>query len=146
MSFFGSETIFPPVQTPLPGITTPQALYAALRGCWCAESCAPRMRDGWSAADPSRGQCSITAFLAQELFGGQVLGVPLPDGNYHCFNLLDNGLAFDLTSEQFHGLPLDYPHAVPQRREAHFARREKYERYLLLKQRLLTAREGSEAR
>ena len=135
MSFYGSETRFPPKETALTGITTPQALYRALLGCWCAETCAPRMRDRWSPEEPSLGQCSVTAFLAQDLFGGEVLGVPLPEGGFHCFNAV-GGLIFDLSSEQFHGAPLDYAHAQPQSRAEHFAKTEKYERYLLLKQRL----------
>ena len=135
MSFYGSEIAFPPRQTGLPGIDTPRALYRALLGCWCAETCAPRMRAGWSPENPTLGQCSVTAFLAQDLFGGEVLGVPLPEGGFHCFNLV-GGLVFDLTSEQFRGAPLDYAHAQPQSRGEHFAKAEKYERYLLLKQRL----------
>ena len=135
MSFYGSETTFPPAETGLPGIATPQDLYRVLLGCWCAESCAPRMRARWSAADPTLGQCSVTAFLAQDLFGGAVLGIPLPEGGFHCFNLVE-GRTFDLSSEQFHGAPLDYAHAQPQSRAEHFAKAEKYERYLLLKQRL----------
>ncbi len=136
MSFYGSETVFPPVETGLAGITTPQALYRALLGCWCAESCAPRMRARWSPENPTLGQCSVTAFLAQDLFGGEVLGIPLPEGGFHCFNVV-GGLVFDLSSEQFRGARLDYAGALPQSRAEHFAKAEKYERYLLLKKRLL---------
>ena len=135
MSFYGSEICFPPVETGLPGVRTPRELYRALLACWCAETCAPRMRADWSPEDPTLGQCSVTAFLAQDLFGGEVWGVPLPEGGFHCFNRL-GGLSFDLTSEQFHGEPLDYSPEHPQRREEHFAAAEKYERYLLLKSRL----------
>ena len=136
MSFYGSEQIFVPVETELPGISSPQTLYRALLACWCAESCAPRMRAGWSEEDPSRGQCSVTAFLAQDLFGGEVYGIPRPDGSFHCYNVV-GGKVFDLSSEQFHGEALDYSHNPLQRREDHFAEPEKYERYLLLRRRLL---------
>ncbi|MBO4419898.1 MAG: hypothetical protein J5789_08770 [Oscillospiraceae bacterium] len=136
MSFFGSELSFSPVETTLPGVTSPQTLYASLLDCWCAETCAPRMRERWSPENPTLGQCSITAFLAQDLFGGIVWGIPLPDGGFHCFNEACGGV-FDLTSEQFGGGILDYADASIQHREDHFAKREKYERYLLLKQRLL---------
>ena len=110
---------------------TPRELYDLLCGCWCADTCAPRMRAEWSASNPTYGQCSITAFLVQDLYGGEVLGIPLGDGSYHCFNVVD-GCLFDLTSEQFGDKVLDYTHAVPQSREQHFAKREKYERYKLL--------------
>ena len=135
MSFYGSDTTFPSLPTVLPGIDTPQQLYRALLSCWCAETCAPRMRQNWSEEDPSLGQCSITAFLAQDLFGGEVYGIPRPDGSFHCYNVVE-GLCFDLTSEQFHGEALDYSDNPPQRREDHFAKTEKYQRYLLLKTRL----------
>lgn len=137
--FFGADTTFSPVQTSLPGITTPQDLYAALLDCWQADICAPRMRQRWSPENPTLGQCSITAFLAQDLFGGRVWGIPLPEGGYHCFNEACGGI-FDLTSEQFGGLRLDYSNPVLQTREAHFSKQEKYERYLLLRKRLESRR------
>ena len=106
-------------------------LYDKLRGIWCAETCAPRLRDGWSPANPTLGQCSITAFLAQDIFGGQVYGICRPDGNYHCYNVVD-GHVFDLTSEQFGGEKLCYEGNPEQSRQVHFAKEEKHQRYLLL--------------
>ena len=111
---------------------TPRDIYDLLLGLWCAKTCAPRMRDSWSEQNPTLGQCSITAFLAQDLFGGEVYGVPLGDGNYHCFNVVGY-CVFDLTSEQFGDKPLDYGSAVPQSREQHFQKVEKRERYELLR-------------
>ena len=113
---------------------TPTQVYDILRRAWCAETCAPRMRGDWNEQNRTLGQCSVTAFLAQDLFGGKVYGVPLGDGNFHCFNVVD-GCAFDLTSEQFGDVLLDYPNAVEQQREKHFGKEEKYQRYLLLKER-----------
>ena len=111
---------------------TPRDLYDQLLGLWCAKTCAPRMRDSWSEQNPTLGQCSITAFLAQDLFGGEVYGVPLGDGNYHCFNVVGY-CVFDLTSEQFGNRALDYGSAVLQSREQHFQKTEKRERYELLR-------------
>ncbi len=143
MSFYGSETHFTPVETQIPGINSPQALYEALLECWCAESCAPRMRESWSPENPTLGQCSVTAFLAQDLFGGRVRGIPLPEGGVHCFNEACGGV-FDLTDGQFGARRLDYSNAALQSRERHFADPEKYQRYLLLWQRLraITEREA----
>ncbi len=135
MSFYGSETYFPPMETGLPGVRTPQELYRALLACYSIETCAPRLRTFWSPENPTLGQCSITSFLAQDLFGGEVWGVSLPEIGYHCFNRV-GGRSFDLTSEQFCGKSLDYTFDHPQSREKHFAAAEKYERYLLLKRRL----------
>ena len=115
---------------------TPRDFYDILTGIWCAETCAPRMRAEWSAQNPTLGQCSITAFAIQDIFGGQVFGVPLGDGNYHCFNVVD-GRAFDLTSEQFGDRKLNYERVREQFREAHFAKEEKRARYDLLRGRLM---------
>lgn len=111
-------------------------LYDALRGVWAADTCAPRMRKDWSPENPTLGQCSITAFLVQDLLGGEVYGVPLGDGNYHCYNVID-GVTFDLTSEQFGDTRLCYESNPPQSRAVHFAKEEKRLRYELLKTRLL---------
>lgn len=119
-----------------PGIDTPQRLYEALSdGLWQADTCAPRLRDGWSEANKTLGQCSITAFLVQDIFGGRVYGILRPGGNYHCYNVVD-GRTFDLTSEQFGGEALDYSGNPEQFREVHFAKEEKRLRYELLKARL----------
>ena len=95
------------VNTGYPGIVRPADMYDILQRCWCAETCAPRMRKDWSEEDRTLGQCSVTSFLAQDLFGGEVIGIPLDDGSFHCFNVVD-GHAFDLTSEQFKGIALEY--------------------------------------
>ena len=70
-----------------------------------------------------------------EIFGGQVSGVPLPEGGVHCYNDV-NGCVFDLTSEQFGDAELCYEGNAEQFREKHFADAEKHARYLLLKERL----------
>lgn len=139
MSFYGADQFFVPVETPLPGITTPRELYAALLECWGPETCAPRMRAQWTVENPTLGQCSVTAFLAQDLFGGRVYGIPLPDGGFHCYNVTQ-GQTFDLTSEQFGSVRLSYADNPIQYREEHFAKQEKYERYLVLKKRLFELR------
>ncbi len=119
---------------------TPRDYYDILTNLWCAETCAPRMRKDWSKENRTLGQCSITAFLMQDLFGGKVYGVPLEDGSYHCFNNV-GGRVFDLTSEQFGGRKLDYTNCPEQFRVIHFARQEKKERYELLKDKLFDFRE-----
>ena len=138
--FYGWEQATVPAQSgDYPGIGTPQQLYDVLAGgIWQADTCAPRLRDGWSEDNRTLGQCSITAFLVQDLFGGQVYGILRPGGNYHCYNVVD-GHVFDLTSEQFGGEVLCYQGNPEQSRQVHFAKEEKYQRYLLLKQRLREA-------
>ena len=58
------------------GIETPVDLYDALSHVWCADTCAPRMRQNWTKENMTLGQCSITAFLAQDIFGGKVYRNP----------------------------------------------------------------------
>ncbi len=113
-------------------IENPRRLYDLLSEIWCEYTCAPRLRAGWSPENKTLGQCSITAFLAQDIFGGKVYGILRPGGNYHCYNAVD-GCVFDLTSEQFGGEKLDYTDNPEQSREIHFAKTEKFERYQYLK-------------
>ena len=115
---------------------TPIDYYDLLSEIWQADTCAPRMRGDWSPENRTLGQCSITAFLMQDQFGGKVYGVPLKGGNYHCFNVVGD-CVFDLTSEQFGGVRLNYTNCPEQFRDVHFAKEEKRQRYELLKARLI---------
>lgn len=114
---------------------TPRDYYDILLGIWCEETCAPRLRKDWSRDNPTLGQCSITAFLMQDIFGGKVYGILRTGGNYHCFNVVGD-CVFDLTSEQFGDESLDYGDCSEQFREIHFAKEEKRLRYEYLKKQL----------
>lgn len=130
--FYGSET-------------APQEildLYDALKASWCIETCSPSFRPRWSKENPSLGQCTITAFIVQDIFGGDVYGIPQPSGGFHCYNCID-GRIFDLASEQFGDAVLCYEGNPLQSREEHFADAGKYERYLLLKKKLEERRNDS---
>ncbi len=118
---------------------TPRDYYDILSDIWCAETCAPRMRKNWSPENKTLGQCSITAFLMQDIYGGKVYGILRPDGNYHCFNDVD-GCVFDLTSEQFGDEHLDYSDCPEQFREVHFAKEEKRQRYEYLREKLCNSK------
>ena len=145
-------------------IKNPRHLYDLLSDIWCADTCAPRMREGWSKENKTLGQCSITAFLAQDIFGGEVYGILRSGGNYHCYNVIGD-CVFDLTSEQFsrsnepkselarefgdcrdeeQNAPngdeiLSYEDNPVQSREVHFAQEEKRLRYEYLKKELKKA-------
>lgn len=142
-------------------IKNPRHLYDLLSEIWCADTCAPRMRADWSKENMTLGQCSITAFLAQDIFGGAVYGILRSGGNYHCYNVVGD-CVFDLTSEQFSrsnkpkseciqkssqcheveqnapdgGEVLSYEDNPVQSREVHFAKEEKRLRYEYLKEEL----------
>ncbi len=117
------------------GIRTPVDLYDALSDIWSAKTCAPRMRADWTPENRTLGQCSITAFLVQDIFGGKVCGILRPGGNYHCYNVIGSR-CFDLTSEQFGGEILVYENNPEQFREIHFAKEEKRLQYEYLKSEL----------
>lgn len=136
--FYGWQTaVSKPINNLYPSIKSPVDLYNALLEIWCEDTCAPRLRSEWSRDNPTKGQCSITAFLAQDIFGGRVYGIPLGNGNFHCYNEAD-GCTFDLTSEQFgeRAKTLVYENNPGQSRETHFAKEEKRQRYEYLRREL----------
>ena len=120
---------------------TPRDYYDLLAGLWCSETCTPRMRGDWSPDNRTLGQCSITAFLMQDIYGGKVYGIPLKDGSFHCFNRIGD-CEFDLTSEQFGDAKLNYAGCPEQFRENHFANEEKRQRYICLKDHLMKRLSG----
>ncbi len=128
--FYGAEVVPEEVR----------ALYRDLMHVWCIETCSPRLRPQWSEENKTLGQCTITSFLVQDLFGGKVYGVPLPEGGFHCFNKVGDCI-FDITSEQFGDADLDYTENYEQLRELQFADAGKRERYELLKKLLREYRE-----
>ena len=126
--FYGWQTAnVKPLGNEYKGIEDPRQLYDALKNIWCEYTCAPRLREEWSPDNITLGQCSITAFLAQDIFGGEVYGILREGGNYHCYNAVGE-YKFDLTSEQFGDEVLDYSTNPVQTREVHFAKQEKKER------------------
>ncbi len=134
--FYGWEKAdVPPATEEYPDIHNLRDLYDRLSEIWCEYTCAPRMRKDWSRQNKTLGQCSITAFLAQDIFGGEVYGIRRKDGNYHCYNVVGD-CVFDLTSEQFADEVLDYRDNPEQLREVHFAKEEKRQRYEYLREKL----------
>jgi hypothetical protein len=69
----------------------------------------------WLASNPARGQRNVTALLINELFGGEILKTPLPQGN-HFYNRID-GKRIDLTDSQFEA-PVKYLDMASDRSEA----------------------------
>ena len=135
--FYGWQTAdCKPADSTFAKVKNPCELYDLLSKIWCAETCAPRMRENWTRENQTLGQCSITAFLAQDIFGGKVYGILRSGGNYHCYNVVGD-CVFDLTSEQFGDEKLCYENNPEQSREVHFAKEEKRLRYEYLKSELL---------
>ncbi|GHB97714.1 YunG family protein [Cerasicoccus arenae] len=55
---------------------------------------------GWNQDSPSKGQCTVTALLLQDMFGGIIVRSKVC-GNSHFWNRLDDGCEIDLTRDQF---------------------------------------------
>lgn len=137
-NFYGGNTVScTPIKDIYKNIHSPQALYDLLCDIWCVDTCAPRLRQEWTPENKTKGQCSITAFLAQDIFGGKVFGIPLGGEAIHCYNVVREQI-FDLTSEQFgeKASELQYKDNPEQFREIHFAKEEKRLRYEYLKKTL----------
>lgn len=133
-SFYGWEQAdIPAVSEEYIKIKNPRMMYDILEEIWCEYTCAPRMRILWSEENKTLGQCSVTGFLAQDVFGGKVFGILRKGGNYHCYNCA-GGRTFDLTSEQFGDEVLDYSENPEQFRDVHFEKNEKRERYEYLRE------------
>ncbi len=74
-----------------------------LPGCWSSDTSADP--EGWTAENPSWGQCAVTACMAQDLFGGEIIWAtaitPDDERHSHYFNRLPDGTILDLTRDQF---------------------------------------------
>ncbi|KOT44218.1 hypothetical protein ADK41_05055 [Streptomyces caelestis] len=77
----------------------------AVRSSWSAETCTPEYRSRWTAENPARDQCGVTAMVLNDLLGGELIrGEVHVDGervDYHWWNRLGMGVEIDLTREQF---------------------------------------------
>jgi hypothetical protein len=78
----------------------PDHVAHALRLSW-----SPATARQWTAENPAAGQCNVTALLVQELFGGELLMTPLPEGE-HFYNRIA-ARRYDFTESQF-ATPIAY--------------------------------------
>ena len=89
-------------------ISTLGKLHEALTHAWSRETAFPACKGDWSPSNPALGQCTITAMIVHDLFGGTIHRVRLAGGGTHYFNRID-GVYVDLTSSQF----ADYANECP---------------------------------
>jgi hypothetical protein len=85
-------------------------IATALLGSWSIQT-----SGDWLPDNPARGQCNVTALLINELFGGEILKTPLPEGD-HFYNRI-GGERIDLTASQFDA-PVHYLDIASSRDEA----------------------------
>jgi hypothetical protein len=72
-----------------------------IRAVWCAATAAPWCCQTWTADNPARGQCVVTALLIQHFLQGDVLRTEIESFGSHYYNRLPSGDMVDLTAEQF---------------------------------------------
>ena len=66
----------------------------ALQNSWSLKSSSK-----WSADNPAKGQCGVTALVVNNHLGGEIKKTKLLDG-WHFYNVIDNK-RYDFTSSQF---------------------------------------------
>jgi hypothetical protein len=81
-----------------------------LKRCW-----SKRTGSKWARDNPAQGQCSVTALVIQDHFGGQLLKTKV-DGLWHFYNKID-GIVYDFTDSQFTE-PILYENEPASREEA----------------------------
>ena len=119
---------------PNEGAKTPvKDLDVLLARAWCQETSADP--SGWSAENPSWGQCAVTALLVQDLLGGELLRSEVR-GISHYWNRLPTGEEVDLTCQQFgSSYALSEP-PEPRSREYVLSFPETTRRFVLLRARV----------
>lgn len=69
-----------------------------LRAAYCRET--SELPDLWYPANPSIGQCHVSALLIQQQFGGHIAQGQTEEGIQHFWNVID-GITIDVTRDQF---------------------------------------------
>jgi hypothetical protein len=87
-----------------------ERVLRALRKSWSHETSTK-----WSAPNPALGQCSVTALVVQQRFGGRLLKTRVGEA-WHFYNEID-GEVCDFSAEQFENA-VNYQHAPATREEA----------------------------
>src|SRR5215208_7046889 len=106
---------------------SPTELYEVLHRSWSVET-----GSKWLLSNPARSQCSVTALIFQDVFGGDILKTNV-DGAWHFYNRI-GGRRWDLTMSQFEK-PIGYDDLPSNRNEA--LTDTSWERYQILRTRVL---------
>jgi len=74
-----------------------QTLRQAFEHAWSRETA----KGDWTPECPSLNQCAVTALVAQDYFGGELLRCPFGLHDSHYWNRLPDGTQVDFADEQF---------------------------------------------
>lgn len=138
ISFYGIETseAIKPI-TDEYKLNNLKEMFEALLNTWDDETVSPGCLPVYNHDnDPSKGECTITAMLVQDIFGGTIRRIHVGMGT-HSLNEI-NGNFYDLASDQFAvmNIPLNYEENEIADRERLNSDDNVYKRYLLLKDKL----------
>lgn len=97
-------------------------LIIALTDSWSLESSSK-----WSIDNPAKGQCGVTALVANDILGGEIRKTKLPEG-WHFYNII-NGKRYDFTASQFDE-EIKYMDIPSNREEAYTDTNDKQYKYL----------------
>lgn len=107
----------------------------AFNESFAQDTCYPPSQQQWTAENPSFGHCAVAALIAQDFFGGEIIGC----SHHHHYWLRWNGMDIDFTRGQFPSGTKFCIDSRPTREELLDAPRAKKaktrERYELLKER-----------
>ena len=92
-------------------------LESAISASWSLETCDPTDIPTWTPAEPSQGQCAVTALVVHDLLGGLLLEAEVhhADGSHQGFHYWNRfaGVDVDLTRRQFReGEVVQTPHLI----------------------------------
>jgi hypothetical protein len=91
-------------------LTDKDAFVQALQSSWSLASSTK-----WTQANPASGQCGVTALIAQDVLGGDILKTNYGD-IWHFYNRIE-GEVIDFTESQFEA-PINYDNCPASRAEA----------------------------
>lgn len=72
----------------------------------------------WTDDNPANGQCGVTALVAHDRFGGEILKTLMPSGGAHFYNRI-GGSRVDFTASQFDRPP--HYDDIPSNRDEAFS-------------------------
>jgi hypothetical protein len=112
-----TEVVTSPVRVGEERPLTLADLESAISASWSLETCDPTDVPTWTAAEPSQGQCAVTALVLHDLLGGQLLEAEVhhADGSHQGFHYWNRfaGIDVDLTRRQFRaGEVVQPPHLI----------------------------------
>lgn len=113
-------------------------LLSALEKSWIKETAYKTDQENWSVDRKETGQCTVTAILVYDYFGGQIIrGYSKKYNLYHYWNVI-NGQKYDLTFNQFNGEKDDisFVNLVRKEKKDLLKINNVRQRYELLKQRV----------